>query len=164
MHQVKKGNEWHFGMKAHIGVDVESGLVHTVVGTAANVSDVTQAHALLHGEESVVFADAGYQGVEKCEENLETPVDRHVAMKRGLRKALPKTKRGKALEAMEQAKASTRAKVEHPFHVLKNLFMLRKTRYRGLAKNVAHLMTLFGLGNLMRARKRSLDLNAEGAS
>lgn len=164
MHQVKKGNEWHFGMKAHIGVDVESGLVHTVVGTAANVNDVTQAHALLHGEESVVFADAGYQGVDKRPENLETPVDWHVAMKRGQRKALPKTAEGEALEAMEQAKASTRAKVEHPFHDLKNLFMHRKTRYRGLAKNVAHLMTLFGLGNLMRARRRLLNLNAQGAS
>ncbi len=164
MHQTKKGNEWYFGMKAHIGVDVESGLVHTVVGTAANVSDVTQAHALLHGEESVVFADAGYQGVEKREENCETPVTWHVAMKRGLRKALPKTRQGKALEAMEQAKASTRAKVEHPFHVLKNLFMHRKTRYRGLAKNVAQLMTLFGMVNLMRARKHLLGLNAQGAS
>ena len=164
MHQVKKGNEWHFGMKAHIGVDVESGLVHTVVGTAANVSDVTQAHALLHGEESVVFADAGYQGVDKRDENVETPVSWHVAMKRGLRKALADTDEGKALEAMEQAKASTRAKVEHPFHGLKNLFLHRKARYRGLAKNVAHLMTLFGLGNLMRARKRLLELNAQGTS
>jgi len=151
-------------MKAHIGVDVESGLVHTVVGTAANVSDVTQTHALLHGEESVVFADAGYQGVEKRDENVETPVSWHVAMKRGLRKALADTDEGKALEAMEQAKASTRAKVEHPFHVLKNLLMHRKVRYRGLSKNVAHLMTLFGLGNLMLARKRLLELNAQGAS
>lgn len=164
MHQVKKGNEWHFGMKAHIGVDVESGLVHTVAGTAANVSDVTQAHTLLHGEESVVFADAGYQGVEHRPENLETPVEWHVAMKRGIRKALADTVEGQAIEAMEQAKASTRAKVEHPFHVLKNVFKHRKTRYRGLAKNVAQLMTLFGLGNLMLARKRLLNLSAQGAS
>ena len=164
MHQVKKGNEWHFGMKAHIGVDVESGLVHTVAGTAANVSDVTQAHTLLHGEESVVFADAGYQGVEHRPENLETPVEWHVAMKRGIRKALADTVEGQAIEAMEQAKASTRAKVEHPFHVLKNVFKHRKTRYRGLAKNVAQLMTLFGLTNLMLARKRLLDFNAQGAS
>ena len=65
MHQTKKGNQWHFGMKAHIGVDAESGLVHSVVGTAANVNDVTQAHALVHGQETDVFADAGYQGVDK---------------------------------------------------------------------------------------------------
>jgi transposase, IS5 family len=164
MHQVKKGNEWHFGMKAHIGVDVESGLVHTVVGTAANVSDVTQAHALLHGEESVVFADAGYQGVDKREENCETPVEWHVAMKRSLRKALPKTQEGEALEALEQAKASTRSKGEHPFHVLKDLLKHRKTRYRGLAKNVAQLMTLFGLVNLIRAHKLMSNLDAQGAS
>ena len=68
MHSAKKGNQWHFGMKAHIGVDADSGLVHTVIGTAANVNDVTQGHALLHGEEEVVFADAGYQGAMKRDE------------------------------------------------------------------------------------------------
>ena len=68
MHQTKKGNQWHFGMKAHIGVDAESGLVHTVTTTAANAHDVTQAHALLHGQEEVVFADSGYQGVEMRQE------------------------------------------------------------------------------------------------
>lgn len=70
MHQAKKGNQWHFGMKAHIGVDAASGLTHTVIGTAANVSDVTQAQSLLHGDETDVFGDAGYQGIEKREENL----------------------------------------------------------------------------------------------
>ena len=84
MHQTKKGNQWHSGMKAHIGVDAESGLVHTVVGTAANVNDVTQGHALLHGEEEVVFADAGYQGVTKRAE--ATGVNWHVAMRPGKRK------------------------------------------------------------------------------
>ena len=85
MHQVKKGNQWHFGMKAHIGVDADSGLVHTVIGTAANVNDVTQGHGLLHGEESVVFADAGYQGATKRPE--ATGVDWHVAMRPGKREA-----------------------------------------------------------------------------
>lgn len=74
MHQSKKGNQWHFGMKAHIGVDANSGLVHTVVGTAGNVSDVSQAQALLHGAETMAFGDAGYQSVEKRPEHLETPV------------------------------------------------------------------------------------------
>lgn len=74
MHQTKKGNQWHFGMKVHIGVDAQSGLVHTLIATAANVHDVTQAHAPLHGDETDVFGDAGYQGVEKREENLELPV------------------------------------------------------------------------------------------
>jgi len=87
MHQSKKGNQWYFGMKAHIGVDAESGLVHTVVGTAGNVSDVSQTHALLHGEETLVFGDAGYQGVGKREENRDTPVSWQVAMKRSQRRA-----------------------------------------------------------------------------
>lgn len=156
MHQTKKGNQWHFGMKAHIGVDAESGLVHTVVGTAAHVNDVTQAQALLHGEETEVFGDAGYQGVEKREENQEVPVVWNIAMKRGKRKALPKTSLGELQEWIEQAKASIRAKVEHPFHVVKNLFHHRKTRYRGLDKNSKQLFTLFGLANLVLARKRLL--------
>ncbi|WHZ11511.1 MAG: Mobile element protein [Burkholderiaceae bacterium] len=91
MHQTKKGNQWHFGMKAHIGVDADSGLVHTVVGTAANVNDVTQAGALVHGEEADVFADAGYQGVAKREETRDIEVNWHVAMRPGKRRALDKS-------------------------------------------------------------------------
>lgn len=153
MHQAKKGNQWHFGMKAHIGVDAESGLTHTVIGTAANVSDVTQAGALLHGDETDVFADAGYVGVEKRDENLAVPVTWHVAMKRSVRRALPRNPWGEKMEWIEQAKASIRSKVEHPFHVVKNLFRHRKTRYRGLEKNTAQLLTLFGLANLVLARR-----------
>lgn len=164
MHQSKKGNQWHFGMKAHIGVDAASGLVHTVVGTAANVNDVTQAQALLQGEETDVFGDAGYQGVEKREENLEAPVRWHIAMRPSKRKALPKTVAGEMLEWIEHTKASIRAKVEHPFHVVKNLFRHRKTRYRGLAKNTAQLLTLFGFANLMLARRWLLTPDAQGAS
>lgn len=163
MHQTQKGNQWYFGMKAHIGVDADSGLTHTVVGTEANVNDVTQAGALLHGAEEDVFADAGYQGVEKREENLGAEVAWHVAMKRSLRKALPKTALGEKLEWLEQLKASIRAKVEHPFHVVKNLFKHRKTRYRGLAKNTAQLHTLFGLANLVIARKGLLALQGQVA-
>ena len=163
MHQTKKGNQWHFGMKAHIGVDAESGLVHTVIGTAANVNDVTQAQGLLHGDETDVFGDAGYQGVEKREENLEVPVTWHVALRPGKRKALPKNPWGERMEWIEQAKASIRAKVEHPFHVVKNLFRHRKTRYRGLDKNTKQLFTLFGLANLLRARKWLLPSDAQVA-
>lgn len=115
MHQSKKGNDWHFGMKAHIGVDAASGLVHMVVGTAGNVTDVTQAHALLHGDEIAALGDAGYQGVEKREENRNTGVTWHVAMKRSKRGALPKDKLGCMREQLEVLKASVRAKVEHPF-------------------------------------------------
>ena len=164
MHQAKKGNQWHFGMKAHIGVDANSGLVHTVVGTAANVSDITQAQTLLHGEETDVFGDAGYQGVEKREENLETPVNWHIAMRPGKRRALDRSPLGEMMEKLEQAKASIRAKVEHPFHVVKNLFRHRKTRYRGLAKNTAQLFTLFGFANLMLARRWLLAADSQVAS
>ncbi|MGK2872781.1 MAG: IS5 family transposase, partial [Alphaproteobacteria bacterium] len=149
MHQAKKGNQWHFGMKAHIGVDLDSGLVHTVVGTAAHVADVTQAHALLHGQETAVLGDAGYQGVAKRAQNQDTPVTWHVALRPGVRRALPDDDLGRLQERIERVKAGLRAKVEHPFHVIKNLFTYRKTRYRGLAKNTAQLFTLFGLANLV---------------
>lgn len=164
MHQTRKGNQWHFGMKAHIGVDAQSGLVHTVIGTAANVHDITQAQALLHGDETDVFGDAGYQGIEKREENLELPVTWHVAMRPGKRKALPKTTEGELQGWIEHTKASIRAKVEHPFHVVKNLFRHRKARYKGLAKNTAQLFTLFGFANLMLARRWLLKAHAQGAS
>ena len=153
MHQTKKGNQWHFGMKAHIGVDADSGLVHSVIGTAANVNDVTQGHGLLHGQETVVFADAGYQGATKRPE--ATGVDWHVAMRPGKRRALDKkTKLGALLDKAEKLKASVRAKVEHPFRVIKCQFGFIKVRYKGLAKNTAHLMTLFALSNLWMARRQ----------
>ena len=156
LHQTKKGNQWHFGMKAHIGVDAESGLVHTVIGTAANVNDVTQGHALLHGEEADVFADAGYQGAMKRPE--ATGVDWHVAMRPGKRRVLDHSRGSQRLiEQLEQIKASIRAKVEHPFRVIKRQFGFMKVRYRGLAKNTAQLVTLFALSNLWMARKRILQ-------
>ena len=158
MHQTKKGNQWHFGMKAHIGVDADSGLVHTVVGTAANVNDVTQASQLVHGEEADVFADAGYQGVAKREEVQDIPANWHVAMRPGKRRALDKdTPMGDVLDKLEHVKASIRAKVEHPFRVIKRQFGHVKMRYRGLAKNTAQLHTLFALSNLWMARHRLLQ-------
>ena len=158
MHQTKKGNQWHFGMKAHIGTDAESGLVHTVVGTAANVNDVTQAHALVHGEESDVFADAGYQGVQKREETQDIDVAWHVAMRPGKRKALNKdTPMGAIMDKLEKTKASIRAIGEHPFRVLKRQFGYVKVRYRGLEKNTAQLHTLFALSNIWTARRRLLQ-------
>ena len=164
MHQSKKGKQWHFGMKAHIGVDAQSGLVHTVIGTAGHVSDVTQAQALLHGAETDAFGDAGYQGVEKREESLECPVTWHVAMRPSKRKALPATPLGGLLERLEHTKASIRAKVEPPFHVVKNRFRHRKTRYKGLAKNTAQLFSLFGLANLFMARRWLLAAHTQGTS
>jgi transposase, IS5 family len=156
MHQTKKGNEWHFGMKAHIGVDAQSGLVHSVVGTAANVADVACAHQVLHGQEKTAYVDAGYTGVEKRAEVLEgyAEVQWHVATKRSKIKAMVEGPRKELWRQFEKAKAQVRAKVEHPFHVIKNLFGFRKVRYRGLAKNTAQLHTLFALANLLIAKRR----------
>lgn len=157
MHQTKKGNQWHFGMKAHIGVDADSGLVHTVIGTAANVNDVTQGHRLLHGQEREVFADAGYQGVHKRAD--ATGVAWNVALRPGQRKAQRQMASpwGEYGEAIEKLKASVRAKVEHPFRVIKCQFGFTKVRYRGLAKNTAKLVTLFALSNLWMARRALLQ-------
>ena len=160
MHQTKKGNQWHFGMKAHIGVDADSGLVHTVVGTAANAHDVTQACALLHGQETDVFGDSGYRGVHKREEVIQTHPDVawHVALMPSHRKTLDKaTPMGAILDAVEKTKARIRAKVEHAFRVIKCQFGHRKTRYRGLAKNTHQLQVLFALSNLWMVRKRVLQ-------
>jgi transposase, IS5 family len=156
MHQTKKGNQWHFGMKAHVGVDADSGLVHTVVTTAANEHDITQAHKLLHGEETHVHTDSGYRGIEKREEiqEREHQPQWHVAMTPAKRKALDKdSPMGAILEKLEQTKASIRAKVEHPFRVIKRQFGFTKVKYKGLAKNTANLVTLFALSNLWMVRK-----------
>ena len=162
MHQTRKGKAWHFGMKAHVGVDAQSGLVHTVIGTPANVSDVTKAHELLHGEESMAFGDAGYRGVEKRQEGHGSAVRWHVAMRASKRRSLPNTPMGRLQERLEQAKASLRARVEHPFHVIKNRLGLKRTRYRGLFKNTAQLFTLFALANLLIAKGRILQPREKG--
>jgi len=164
MHQTKKGDQWYFGMKAHIGVDADTGVIHSLVTTPANAADVTQAHQLLHGEEAVAFGDAGYQGVDRRAENQTPDIQWEVALRPGQRKALPDTPSGRMTEIFERVKASIRAKVEHPFHILKNRFGLRKVRYRGLVKNTAQLYTLFGLANLMIAKRRLLACHAQAAS
>ena len=153
MHQTRKGNQWYFGMKAHIGADRDSKLVHTVVVTAANVADITKTSELLHGEEKQVHVDAGYIGVEKRAEivALERKIDWQIAGKRGLIKAMAEGAQKETLKAVEKAKAAVRAFVEHPFHIVKNLFGHRKVRYRGLAKNGHQLYTLFGLANVVIA-------------
>jgi len=157
MHQTKKGNQYYFGMKAHIGADAESGLVHSVVGTAANVADVTQVDKLLHGEENMVGADAGYTGVEKRPEHEGREVIWQIAARRSTYKKLSKRSAlYKAKRKIEKAKAQVRAKVEHPFRVIKRQFGYVKTRFRGLAKNTAQLVTLFALSNLWMARRHLL--------
>jgi len=154
MHQTKKGNQWYFGMKAHIGADVESGLVHTVTVTPANEADVTQVDKLLHGKEKSVHADAGYTGAEKRAGKRGRKW--YIAAKRSAVTKLPEGELKEATKELEYIKAAIRAKVEHPFRVIKQQFGYVKVRYRGLAKNAAQVMTLFALSNLWMARKRLL--------
>ena len=126
MHQTKKGNQWYhrcaegfaYGMKVHIGVDKDTGLIHSVETTAANVHDLTPAADLLHAEESVVYADAGYQGIEKRVEMEGKGIGFRVAMRPGKRRALADTPDGRVDDLIETAKAHIRAKVEHPFRVM----------------------------------------------
>ena len=148
MHQTKKGNQWYFGMKAHIGVDAQSGLAHSLQTTPANTSDVATAHALLHGGEERVWGDAGYQGAGKREENRDAALDWEVAMKAGKRRQLDKSG---PQEQAEKRKASVRAKVEHPFLYVKRHFGYAKVRYRGLAKNTQRIAVLLGFSNLLIA-------------
>jgi IS5 family transposase len=162
MHQTKKGQQYYFGMKAHIGVDAESGLVHSVVGTAANVADVTQVDKLLHGDENVVCTDAGYTGVEKRPEHEGRKIIWQIAARRSTYKRLGKRSAlYKAKRKIEKAKAQVRAKVEHPFRVIKRQFGYVKVRFRGLAKNTAQLVTLFALSNLWMARRHLLATAGE---
>ena len=160
MHSSKKGNQWYFGMKAHIGADAESGLVHTVRGTSGHVSDIAEANTLLHGEESLAFGDAGYQGVEKRPET-KADVTWHVAMRPGKRRALDKDNEADAMiDKAEKLKAGVRAKIEHPFRVIKRQFGFVKARLRGLKKNTAQLFTLFALSNLWMVRSTLMGAQA----
>ena len=151
MKQIKKGNQWYFGMKAHIGVDAVTGLTHRVAATSANVADVTMAGHLVRDDDQRVYGDAGYTGMWKyLDEEKDAPDSRCcVAAKRGAIKKMDDSPMKTLLLAIEKAKASIRAKVEHPFHVIKNLFGYQKVRYKGLAKDQAQLFSLFGLANLV---------------
>ena len=162
MHQTKKGNQWHFGMKAHIGVDAKSGLTHSLATTAANEHDLNQAGNLLHGKEEFVFGDAGYQGAPKREELAGVKVEWAITERPGKVKALKqRPRKNKAVIQFERLKASIRAKVEHPFRLIKRQFGFVKARYKGLMKNDNQLAMLFTLANLfrvdqlIRAQKRS---------
>jgi len=151
MTQTKKGNQWYFGMKAHIGVDDQSGLVHTVVGTTAKTSDMSQFANLLHGDETRVSADRGYDYPQIHAHLEDGLIEDWVGRK---------SKPGKPLDAwtrnLNRAIASLRAIGEHPFRILKRQFGYTKVRYRGLLKNTAQLVTLFALGNLYQARSALL--------
>jgi IS5 family transposase len=156
MHQTKKGNQWYFGMKARIGVDAGTGYIHSVTATSANVHDLDEVTKLVRSDDEVVYTDAGYQGVDRrgdvvADEHLSS-VRWRVAPRKGTLKAMPAHDR---VEACQQA--SVRAKVEHPFLIVKRDFGFAKTRYRGMAKNLNHLHMLFASANwLMRARAVAL--------
>lgn len=159
-HQVKKGNTWHFGYKAHIGVDEETGLVHHVEVTGANVHDVTMVPKLLTREETQVYGDSGYLGAEKREDAVtHNEQGKKIKYKTNRRPSQGKNRpvRSQAqIKRREHEKSSVRAKVEHVFGVVKGLFGYRKTRYRGLRKQSAKLNMLFALANLYLADKRGL--------
>ncbi|ASK91269.1 IS5 family transposase [Xanthomonas citri] len=156
MHQTRKGNQWYFGMKAHIGVDEFSGLVHHVHCTAANVADVTVMHTLLHGKEDSVFGDSGYTGADKREELQDCEAAFFIAARPSTIQAIANKCERAQEQRWERFKASVRAKVEHPFRVIKRQFGYTKVRYRGLAKNTAQVLTLFALSNLWMKRKQLL--------
>jgi len=152
MHQTKKGNQWYFGMKGHIGVDVDSGVVHSVEGTAANVHDRNKLQSLLHGEEQAIFGDSGYS----------SDADKEACRKYGIVhwQVNDKGKRNHPLSHRQRKKnrkkSSVRAKVEHPFHIIKNLWGHKQVRYRGIEKNTLQLHALFAMANLYMKRKQLL--------
>lgn len=159
-HQVKKGNAWHFGYKAHIGVDKETGLAHHVEVTGANVHDVTMVPKLLTGEETQVYGDSGYLGAEKRGEavthNKQGGKIQYKTNRRPSQRKNCAARSQAQIKRREHEKSSVRAKVEHVFGVVKGLFGYRKTRYRGLRKQTAKLNMMFALANLYLADKRGL--------
>ena len=152
MHQTKKGNEWRFGMKCHIGVDAGTGYVHAVTATPANVHDITEVHNLLREADEVVYGDSGYIGIEKREEILNNPHFSKIDFRITRRpKSLPKDS-DNAIDwekQIDHRKSSVRCKVEHAFHIIKNRFGFTKVRYRGIAKNLNKLNMLFACANLL---------------
>jgi IS5 family transposase len=157
MKSTKKGNQWHFGMKAHIGVDTKSGLVHTVETTSANVHDIEMTEKLIHGNEKTLHGDAGYLGVEK-REGMPQDIDYQINVRPSSIKKLEESEQ-QAAKDLQHAKSSVRAFVEHPFHILKDTFGFRKTRYRGISKNLNRLNILFASVNLLMCARRGMALH-----
>ena len=156
MRQTKKGNQWYFGMKAHIGVDAGAGYVHSVTATAASVHDLDLIAHLVRADDEVVYADAGYQGAERRPDVADDPHLSQVEFRIAARKSKLAAMAGPD-RAAESRKASVRAKVEHPFLIVKRDFGFTKTRDRGIAKNLNHLNVLFASANwVMRARPFAL--------
>ena len=151
MHQTKKGNEWYFGMKGHIGVDSQSKLIHSVAATAANVHDSQLLGDLLHGDETRVWGDSAYSGQHDVIAE-HAPRAKDFTNKKGVRNR----PLSDADKLKNRTKSKVRAKVEHPFLILKQIFGFKKVRYRGLDKNANRLFVACGLVNLYMARRHLL--------
>ena len=150
MHQSKKGKQWYFGMKLHIGVDDITGVVHSLDTTAANVHDLNAVDSLLHGQEQRVFGDAGYRGIERRDTHRDREVTWYIAERPGTRKAMEPDSDEAQVETL---KSQIRAKVEHPFRYIKRVFGYDKVRYRGQVKNRNRLHVLAGFTNLLIVEK-----------
>lgn len=162
MHQTKKGNEWRFGMKCHVGVDAGTGYIHTITATSANVHDITETSKLLRADDEVVYGDSGYTGIEKRDEIKNNENFSKIDFRINRRpKSLPKVS-GNAIDwerYIEYRKSSVRSKVEHVFNIIKNRFGFKKVRYRGIAKNLNKLNILFASANLlMRAEAKKASV------
>ena len=155
MHQTKKGNQWYFGMKAHVGVDSKTKIIHTAVATAANVADATVLADLLHGEETRVWGDQAYKGqtqvIKECAPQAQDHTHRRYRYKNGI---------DEEERAKNRTKSSVRSKVEHVFQVMKLKFGFVKLRYRGLKKNGHQLFVICGLVNLFLSRQKLLRATA----
>lgn len=163
MHQTKKGNEWHFGMKCHIGVDAGSGLIHSIETTAANIHDLDLASKLIREDDQVVYGDSGYSGIEKREEISSdkhlSQVDYRINRRKG---SVQKAPDGYINweKLIERKKSSVRSKVEHPFLIIKRFFGFNKTVYRGLSKNTHRLHMLFASTNLVMCARADRSICA----
>ena len=153
MHQTKKGNQWYFGMKAHTGVDKDSGLVHTVAVSAANLHDSQAMDDLLHGQETALWGDSAYQSKERQQTAEENGLAWHVNVKASRHRALTEKERQQNRE-----RSRARAIVEHPYRIVKVLWGHTKVRYKGLLKNALQFFTLFALANVYHARRKLLPV------
>lgn len=151
MHSTKKGNQYYFGEKIHIGVDAESGMIHSVAVTSANVNDIEMMDEMIRPEDEYVYGDSGYRGIEKRSRHKN--VEFRISMMRGKRKKI----KGTAMDIVEKVKSGIRAVVEFPFRIIKEQFKYRKVRYKGLRKNAEAAYMKCALANLYQFRKHLLS-------
>jgi len=153
MHQTKKGNQWHFGMKTHVGVDAGSGYIHTVTATAANEHDISEAHKLIREDDEVVYGDAGYLGIEKrkgiADDPQKSQIEYRINCRPGKTNQIPEGFARVFEKRLEHRKSSVRAKVEYAFLLLKRQFCYTKTVYRGIRKNLHRVQVLMCSANLL---------------